>query len=722
MRVAERRLARSLQIAALLAVAAGVAGTGAWLEHQRLARETARRVQAEATLEALARQTLYSANLNRAQRGLETGDYSLARRALAELKPAPGDPDTRGFEWKVLWDQIQGDSADVTQIPGRSIDQLFSSADGRLIAGRLDDNRTEIWDADSLKVRSTIEGVPHLVGFTPDGLSLVGTDRSSRFCRWSLRTGEMDAQQSPYLSTERPVAPFGPEGMISMSSDDSEHPRTLRVWDFGLKQDTLVVPVAIEDPKGWDFVIASLSRDQRICAVAMTRYTRPPLYLWRLLAYDMTTGKLAFDRATNSRVTAVALSSTGKFIAYALVDSSEICVDDIASGAQLWKRQVGVGVVRTIRFSPDDRRMAIGGHVSSLLIVDSSDGKPVDAFVGQDSGINETVWNSATGQIFSAGAAGDLRHWHEDGTRKVRTFPGFFSVSFSTQPVCVSDDGRFFAAPTAKNILVWCAIDSLNLLATGLVGQIPLGFDPDSMGLSAVDEKGTLYHYRKDARGKVAAESMISLVTPETGIEDACWSANHKVLVVAGRDGSVNFFNLATGSHRSASGFKRGAIGWANISGDGAMAITGGLDGMVRLWATKSGKATLEWPEATIPFFAAFSPDSSFVAICFQNGEVEIRNLPDGKILKRYKSDLSTLEAVAFLPDGKRLFIGGSNGSVQVLNCQNWQSVITLNDSGGADTGDRTISRLSVSATGNTLMAYRADGRLTAWHYDPSAL
>jgi WD40 repeat protein len=454
----------------------------------------------------------------------------------------------------------------------------------------------------------------------------------------------------------------------------------------------------------------------------MTRYTRPPLYLWRLLAYDMATGQLLFDHTKTDRISAMALSSDGRSLAYSLVDSSEICVDDVASGSERWRRNAGLGVVRTIEFSPDDRSIAIGGNVSSLMIVNADDGSSADALVGQESSVNEVAWDPSTGQIFSGGSAGDLRHWHRDGPRKIRTFHGFFSVSFSTQPLCVSDDGRYFCAPTSKNALLWGAIDSAQPLATGLIGQSPLGFDHDSKGLSAIDEKDTLIHYRLGDQGKIRVESMTPLLNPDTGLEDARWSADHKALVLAGRDGSVNFFNLETGTHSSVSGFRRGAIGWANISADGTLAITGGVDDTVRLWLVKSGTLSREWSTASIPFHAAFSPDKSFTAICFRNGEVEIRGLPNGQIVKRYKSDLSVLESVAFLPDGKRLFLGGSNGGVQVLDCLEWRPLVTLSVSDGPDAGDRTIARLAVSAAGTTLMAYRADGWLTAWHYSAGSL
>lgn len=719
MHEAERHLARTLRFSGILAIVAALAGTGAWIEHTRLGRETSRRIKAEATLESLARQTLYSANLNRAQWGLETGEYGFARRVLAELNPKTGEPDQRGFEWKVFWDQAQGDSADVARIPGRSIDRLCSSASGRLLAGRIDDQSAVIWEASTLKPIVTIEGVYRIGGISPDDRWLFGTDSSNRFCRWAIQTGEVERQEAQPAATERPVGPTDSESILSLGSNDSAQPRFLRIWNYGQKKAALVLPVAIPDPSGWEFALSSLSRDRRLCVVVLSRYTRPPLYLWRVQAYDLLKGRLLFDREMSDRVTAVALSSDGKSVAYALADSSQICLDEIASGSTRWKKNAGLGVARAIAYSPDDRRVIIGGRVSSLLIVDSEDGRSLETLEGQEASVNEVVWDGSTQQIFSAGSAGDLRHWRPDAPRKIRSFPGFFSVSFSTQPLCVSDDGRYFSAPISKNTLAWGVIDSPRRLATNLIGQIPLGFDHDGKGLSAIDEEGAMLHYRLDSNGRVRVDSNTAMVDPDVGIEDAVWSHDHKTLVVAGRNGSVHFLNLATGGHSVYSGFRRGGIGWANISPDGRAAITGGIDHTVRLWRVPTGSLSTQWSYNTIPFYAAVSSDNSIVAVCLMNGEVEIRNLDDGRLVTRFRSDFSVLESLAFLPDGKRLFLGGPNGSVQALDCFGWRPLVTLNVPGGPDAGDRTIARLAVSADGTTLMAYRADGLLAAWRYNP---
>jgi WD40 repeat protein len=720
LRLAERSLGRALRAAVFLGIVAVVAGTGAWIERARLARETARRIQAEATLETLAHQSLYTANLNRAQRGLETGDYGLARRALQELVPAAGEADLRGFEWKVLWNQAQGDSADIANVPGHSIVHLCASPDGHRLVSQTNDDRAEIWDMATLKGLGTVEGIHRMGGVSADNKWLLGTDASFGFRRWSLQSGVPDTPQphSPYR--ERMIGTLDSDSVVSLGSNDSAVPREIRIWSYSKGAAIHEIPITLPDSRGWDFALGSVSRDHRVCAFAMTRFTRAPLYLWRLQAYDLTNDRLLFDFPTTDRISAIALSFDGRSMAVALADSSQICMVDIATRSMRWKKNAGLGVVEGMAFSPDDLRVIVGGRVSTLLTVAADDGTTVDTLAGQEAGVNEILWVGNNPQVFSGGSTGDIRRWHLNGPRNLSSFPGFFAVSLSTQPLCLSDDGNLFAAPETKNSLVWGSIDSRRPMAKGLVGQIPLGFDRDNKGLAAIAENGILYRYRMDDRGHVTTASEDQLVNESVGIEDAGWSSDHTDLIIAGRNGSMNFFNLKTGTHSTNSSLKRGQISWINVSSDGKFAVSGGLDDTVRLWSVGDGSLLRKWEYTSDPYSAAFSPDGSIVAICFSNGEAEIRRLDDGIEPTRLKSDFAALEAIAFLPDGRRLFLGGPNGSIQVFDCSDWRPLVTLGDNNGPDAGDRTIARIAVASSGTTLMAYRADGRLSSWHFSPN--
>ncbi|HEY0944010.1 MAG TPA: serine/threonine-protein kinase [Opitutaceae bacterium] len=134
LRLTERGLARARRIGAGILLVAAVASLGAYVEHQRANRESAGRRAAEAERDLLARKTVYSATLARAQRALELNAHGQARRLLKELVPAAGVPDLRGFEWHALWHEAQGDPAEVLREEGPTIERTAYSPDGRLLA------------------------------------------------------------------------------------------------------------------------------------------------------------------------------------------------------------------------------------------------------------------------------------------------------------------------------------------------------------------------------------------------------------------------------------------------------------------------------------------------------------------------------------------------------------------------------------------------------------
>ncbi len=251
LRNAERRLGRSLRLIAVFAVIAAVAGAGAIIERARLASETNRRLESEAKLETLARQTLYTASLNRAQRAIDIGDFGLARRALDQIKADPKEAALIGFEWKALSNRAMRESVRNSKVAGRAIRDLSVSSDGTLVAGALDDNTACIWTTDDLVLRARIPGVGMTGGISQDDRWLFGTDQGLSFSRWSVATGKGDVQESRKRQWEDPLEQTAPMSMASISTSMDSGKCAIRLWDFDRKAVTREVPIAIEDERDW---------------------------------------------------------------------------------------------------------------------------------------------------------------------------------------------------------------------------------------------------------------------------------------------------------------------------------------------------------------------------------------------------------------------------------------------------------------------------------------
>src|SRR5262245_34794478 len=122
MRAVERRFQFVVRAGAVVtAIAALVAAGWLWQAKQtrvvrKLAEENlklAQQADGSARLaeknELAARERLYAADINLAQRALQADNLRLARSLLQNHVPTAGQPDLRGFEWRYLWDQCRSE-------------------------------------------------------------------------------------------------------------------------------------------------------------------------------------------------------------------------------------------------------------------------------------------------------------------------------------------------------------------------------------------------------------------------------------------------------------------------------------------------------------------------------------------------------------------------------------------------------------------------------------
>jgi eukaryotic-like serine/threonine-protein kinase len=143
----EARLRMVQRAGAVVTALAAVIALGWWWQSRQtmqvrdLAAENlalAERAEANATRaqqnEASARERLYAADINLAHQALLSDNLRQARALLQNHVPQPGQPDLRGFEWRYLWQQCQGE--ELFSLPGFTNQALVVafSPDDRCIA------------------------------------------------------------------------------------------------------------------------------------------------------------------------------------------------------------------------------------------------------------------------------------------------------------------------------------------------------------------------------------------------------------------------------------------------------------------------------------------------------------------------------------------------------------------------------------------------------------
>ncbi len=718
LRAAERRLARALRVAAVLAIVAAFAASGAWIER-------ALRRKAEIALADLARQTFYSASLGRAQRALEIGAFGTARKILEGVNPQLGEADLRHFEWFALWNEAQGDQAEILRESGPSGDSVHVSPDGKLLATRQAGQTAVIWDVASRKSVRTISGVERLAGFSPDGAWLLGTNAAQLLQRWSVADGkpEPPLTSSPHqiigtvdnggivsfelqyssrgdsTGDERPVA-----SIIGVQSRDAAN-RLVHAH---------TIP-ADHEMKAWENRSASsVSPDGRL--LAMSVFVRNDgQNQWRLLCYDVATLNLLWKKDYTSEVNVTAFSTDGNDLAVGFAGTDEVEVWDTTKREVRWRGFVEANVIRTMAFSADNRLLAVGGRDQTIHIVTADAGKPVNRLRGQNGAINGLAWARTGTTLYSSGDGGDLRRW-PDATvssqlRTVMLEPARRKFRY----VCLSDDGNRFAAVHGPNRIAVGAIHvgEAPELVTFPAG-VPLAFDHGGEELLTIDPQGMVNRWQIEAPNEPKHELQIPM-EKSARIICASLSKDGRRLVSKDSYGDIQFWDFPERRLIGRVHTKNGVTGTSALSPTGRWAMTWSNSLALQLWNVDRATKIAEWKHDSNSVRVAFANHRSWLAISFIDGSMEIRDLKTLGVVQRWKTDSSRLEAVTFSEDDLRLFCGGANGTVHIYDTAEWKEVTTLQLVLAHESGDPTVTGLAMNAQGTALAAYRQDGMLRAW-------
>jgi WD40 repeat protein len=711
LRNAERRTARALRVAAALAVFTAVAGTGAWIERKRLTQETDRRRAAETALTELARKTFYSASLGRSQRAIERGDYGAARRILNALSPRPGETDPRNFEWGALKSEANGDEATVLRDQGPPIEKVMLSADGKLLACQEAKDQTTIWDTTTLQPIKTVAGIHRLAGFSPDGEWLLGSNPAFALQRWSVADGKADPGTGPGRYY---VVGQVNDLVLGVRIDSDQTVTALSTWSGSRHSFERETPPQLPELKSWEYqAVGAISANGAMTALdfAIRRADRD---VWRLQLYDLKTLQMRRQEDRFNRMSALSLSPSAKLLAVAIADTNEVAVEDSLTGETRWHLQIDSNVINTIAFSPDEDTLALGGRNSVIYLVAAQDGRMIRQLRGQNGGVLDVAWSNTGRELFSTGSGGDLRRWENPTAPRDRGVVNLAPAPRHYRSACLSDDGLLFAALDGPDRIRIRGVSSQPYAGRADVeATIPLAFNREGSALLALDRLGRLRNWPLDSAQEPAP--VLSLPQTEARVISASLSADQTQLAVSDSAGVVQFWDVPRqkllGQERAHAGF----LWWTNISPSGEFAVTAGSDQKIKIWSVQRGTVLAEWTEVSLPFRTAFDRRGQWLALALYNGDVEIRDLRNFQVHRRWRTDSSTIQSVAFSADGRRLYCGGANGIVHVYDPDDWSEVAILDASGGEKKGDPTVIHLVASANGRTLLAYREDAIVRLW-------
>ncbi|MDP6543443.1 MAG: protein kinase [Phycisphaerae bacterium] len=208
------------------------------------------------------------------------------------------------------------------------------------------------------------------------------------------------------------------------------------------------------------------------------------------------------------------------------------------------------------------------------------------------------------------------------------------------------------------------------------------------------------------------------------------WSPNGEALAVLSH-GNVQIWDLATGKlswkRRSSHSYRPGGVAWLE---GGKRVLTCG-NGNVHIWDAANGKHLKAFsvapPEAKKTGRAvqelAVSPDERQIIIVGgkfrDSGWVGLHDLATGKLSKTYVGHSSSINAVAFSPDGKGFATAGEDGIAMLWDFAKDQPIAQIRGHGA---GSASVFDVIFTPDGKRLVTTGRDGMVHLWDPKTSKL
>jgi WD40 repeat protein/serine/threonine protein kinase len=348
--------------------------------------------------------------------------------------------------------------------------------------------------------------------------------------------------------------------------------------------------------------------------------------------------------------------------------------------------------VLSVAFSPDGKRIVSGsdGWSDNLKVWAAMSGEEVNSLKRLKDGLNPTtsVAYSPDGtRIVSGDRFGVMTIWDAVSGQDILTLSGHSGPIMS---VAFSPDGmRIVSGSMDKTLKVWDATTGQNLhTLTGHNESVTsVAFSPDGRQILSASANGTLKIWdamsgdgllsRQGPASSLQEIPSSEMLTLRWFVKSVVFSPDEKRIVSGGADGMVRIWEAASGEEVLLHGGHLGPVGSVDFNTDGSRIVSGGADGMVRIWDAVSRQELITLKGHSGPVGSvAFSPDGKQVVSGSVDRTVKIWDTASGRGELTLKGDFGTSFAIS--PDGKRIVIEDKRGAPKIWDASNGRDVLVL--------------------------------------------